>query len=74
MTWMKKAFENIEGKVENAGNQPSIFSNLSKTNLNIRATNILLSADAQDLAVSKHRAMFIVSFLAQQDLTSHDTF
>ena len=56
---MDKAFENIVGKGENAGNQhfllfPTMFSTVSKTEIIIVATLNLSSANAFKLDQSKN--------------------
>ena len=62
MALVKQAFENIEGKGENAGNRhflhfPKMFSTLPKTKINLLETSILSSANALNLDRSKNFAV-----------------
>ena len=71
MTLKRKAFENIVGKEENAGNQhfllsPQCFFILPKPNFNFLVTFILLSANAFNLDQS-----FVVGIeLTQYQMTN----
>ena len=58
MTMKQRAFENIDGKEKNAGNQhflflPTMFSTLSKIAIIILATLNLMSANAFNLVKVK---------------------
>ena len=73
MTLREKPLENIVGKEENAGNQhfssfPTMFSNLSETEIIIRVTFILLLAQAVNLVSPKYSHVVRISLISSKEL------